>query len=85
MDGPIFGGFGIMALVVVLLNVAFVVVVVAVAVLGISWLVRSLDVKPGGAAAPMPEDSALALLRERFARGEIDADEYEQRRRTLGS
>jgi putative membrane protein len=86
MDGAMFGGFGIMALVVFLLNVAFVVVVVAVAVLGIRWLVRSLDGKPGGAAAaaPMPEDSALSLLRERFARGEIDADEYEQRRRTLG-
>ena len=35
----------------------------------------------GNAAAP---DSALDLLRERFARGEIDEAEFEARRRTLG-
>ena len=30
------------------------------------------------------EDSAEEILRQRFARGEIDAKEYEERRRTLG-
>jgi putative membrane protein len=30
------------------------------------------------------DDGALAVLRERFARGEIDAAEFEERRRTLG-
>jgi len=29
------------------------------------------------------EDGALAVLREQYARGEIDEDEYEQRRRRL--
>lgn len=29
--------------------------------------------------------SALTILEERFARGEIDQEEFEQRRRTLGS
>jgi putative membrane protein len=85
MNGAFFGGFGIMALVVFLLNIAFVAVVVAIAVLGLRWLVRSLDSQPRGGPAPTPVDSALTLLRERFARGEIDADEFEQRRRTLGS
>ena len=30
------------------------------------------------------EDSAEEILRQRFARGEIDAEEFEKRRRTLG-
>lgn len=32
---------------------------------------------------PPPEDSALRLLRERYARGEIDLEEFEERRRNL--
>jgi putative membrane protein len=85
MDGSFFGGFGLMALLVFVLNVAFVVVVVALAVVGIRWLMRELK-GPSIDGPPTPaEDAALAVLRDRFARGEIDAEEYEQRRRTLGS
>ena len=86
-----FGGFGMMALVAVVLNLAFVVFVVAVVILGVRWLIRNTNTTPGGGPtasggwpAAKPEDTALALLRERFARGEIDAEEFEQRRRTLG-
>ncbi|WP_158888141.1 SHOCT domain-containing protein [Amycolatopsis anabasis] len=32
---------------------------------------------------PQPRNEALRILDERFARGEIDLDEYEQRRATL--
>ncbi len=32
-----------------------------------------------------PRDSAMDVLRERYARGEIDAAEFEERRRLLGS
>lgn len=41
---------------------------------------------PGGparAAAGVAEDGAMALLRERFARGEREQAEYERRRGTL--
>ena len=34
--------------------------------------------------APPGEDTALELLRQRYARGEIDAAEFEERKRTLG-
>jgi putative membrane protein len=81
--------FGLIALFLFLVNVAFIVLLVVLVVLAIRWLLRSLSAPSGPAGMSVgdsatTEDPALALLRERFARGEIDADEYEQRRRTLG-
>lgn len=59
-------------------------------ILVIVWLVRSLDLGKnlsGGRSrnshgSPAP-DRALDVLRERYARGEIDSDEFERRRRAL--
>lgn len=42
------------------------------------WTIPSGGLRTGAAT-----DNALALLRERFARGEIDENEYEARKRTL--
>ena len=50
--------------------------VIAGLVLGIRWLVRQ-----GRDGQP---DRALEILRERYARGEINKDEFEARRRDLG-
>jgi putative membrane protein len=57
-------------------------VVIAIAVLLVRWLI---GYAPGPAAhhAP-PGRSSLDILEERFARGEIDKDEFEERRRVLG-
>jgi putative membrane protein len=38
----------------------------------------------GGWARSENRPDAIAVLKERFARGEIDAEEYENRRRVLG-
>ncbi len=38
--------------------------------------------RPGGGSPPEPDD-ALRVLDQRFARGEIDADEYSARRELL--
>jgi putative membrane protein len=47
---------------------------------------RELDVRfPRPQQAPMTNDSAVAVLRERLARGDIDVDDYRERLEALGS
>ena len=83
-------GVGSFALVWFLVSIAFLVLLVLLVVLAIRWLLRSLSSSSAaspsspGATGIATDDSALAVLRERFARGEIDTEEFEQRRRTLG-
>jgi putative membrane protein len=58
----------------------------AVLVLAIAAAVRYLDRKRGESLPPTaspPPPTAEQVLAERFARGEIDADEYRQRLDTL--
>jgi putative membrane protein len=45
----------------------------------IVWAVRATSDRP----AARGRNGALEILEERFARGEIEQDEFEQRRRTL--
>jgi len=52
-------------------------------VLGVAVLARWLFAR-GGRAAREGEDRALSILRERYARGEIDKAEFDARRRDLG-
>ena len=47
-------------------------------------LVRWLSGTPAGGAGPSAANTPLDILRERFARGEIDKEEFEERRRILG-
>lgn len=55
--------------------------VLIVAILAmIRWTVRSAPDE----ALPPREDRAIAILRERYARGEIDKAEFEERKRDLG-
>lgn len=54
--------------------------VIAVAVVLVRWLAG-----PGHVAAQQMQARApLDILKERFARGEIDKDEFDERRRVLG-
>lgn len=51
------------------------------------YLVRNLGHRPGddrSAEVKRPDD-AMRILDERFARGDIDADDYNQRREVLNS
>jgi putative membrane protein len=89
--GPDVGVWWIVGLVVMVL---FWALLIGLVVLGIRWLIRADRNSrlgaggPGGgtsgwgAAAPRPDDP-LEILRQRYARGEIDEEEYERRRKTL--
>jgi len=61
--------------------VLFVVVLAAIVIASI-FVTRSLW-RRGHGSPSSRLDAALAILEERYARGEIDRDEYEERRRTL--
>jgi len=54
----------------------------AAIILAAIWLLAS-RVAPGRGAAGAGEDSSMTILKERFARGEISREEFEQRRKTL--
>ena len=64
-----------------LVMILFVAAVVVLVAFALRWLTGHGTA--GHAAAP-PGRSSLDILKERFARGEIDKAEYEDRRRTLG-
>lgn len=55
--------------------------IVAVVVLIVRWF--GVGHPPASAGTQRSENTALDILRERFARGEIDKDEFEERRRIL--
>ena len=63
-----------------LMMIAFWGGVVLLIVLAIRWISGGLGGHPPGGGGR----SALDILRERYARGEIDAAEFEERRRVLG-
>lgn len=75
-------GFGLMTVAMLL----FLGLVVVAIVLLVRHLVHSPQHVPGAHPVPPPErPSPEQLLAERFARGEIDADEYRHRLATLRS
>ena len=78
-----FPGFGLAELLIVFVFVAFWGGILALIFLGIRWLLRQNAADRDHPGAPT-QDTALELLRQRYARGEIDSAEYEERRRTLG-
>ncbi len=83
-------GFGVFHIVWLIVVILVWVGIIAAIVLGIRWLIRSdranrLGGSAGGpppGAPPRPDDP-LEILRSRYARGEIDDEEYERRRRIL--
>ncbi|WNJ99914.1 SHOCT domain-containing protein [Thalassospiraceae bacterium LMO-JJ14] len=57
-------------------------VVIAVAIV---LVLKFLGVGGGGNHGKDVRDNSLAILNERFAKGEIDSAEYEERKKTLGA
>jgi putative membrane protein len=61
-----------------LMMIAFIAVAVAIVVLLVRWLGGGHTTGPGSA-----RKTAIDILEERYARGEIDKDEFLERRRVL--
>jgi putative membrane protein len=61
--------------------IVWIVILIAVVAL-VVWLVRSLAV-PGAQHAPPRSSAGLDVLEERYARGEIDRDEYLQKKKDI--
>lgn len=72
---PMSGLWGIWGMVMMLMMLVFWGVVIAGIVLGIRWLAH-----PGRESK---SDTALEILRQRYARGEINKEEFEARKRDL--
>jgi putative membrane protein len=64
-----------------IMMIVFIALVVAVIVLLIRWLGGSGH---AGTMHSPPGKTPLDILKERFARGEIDEEEFKERRRVLG-
>lgn len=67
--------WGLWGVVMMLVNLVFWVPVLIGVFLGIRWLMEQ--------GKKTKADSAIEILRERYARGEIDKDEFEARKRDL--
>ena len=68
--GMMFGG---------LLMIVFWGGIIVLAILAVRWIAGNSSQRD----APPPRQSPLDILKERFARGEIDKKEYDERRKTL--
>ncbi|MHB8173836.1 MAG: SHOCT domain-containing protein [Nitrospirota bacterium] len=73
MMGPMVGGGGMM-----LLNLLFLVLIVIGVVLLIVWLVKKSGIERGHG-----EESALDILKKRYAKGEISKEEYERMKKDI--
>ena len=76
------GGLGIASIIYVLVIALFWGLVIAALVLGIRWLIRA-DQRNRVSPPPPASETPLEVLQHRYARGEIDEEEYERRRKTL--
>jgi putative membrane protein len=72
---PMWGVWGAWGLGMMLMMLVFWGVVIAALAVGIRWLLRQ--------GAEPRRDSALEILRQRYARGEIGKEEFESKRRDL--
>ena len=78
------GGIGIWFVFVALIGLLFWGGIIVLIILGIRWLIRQNAQDRYQGTDATSDDTALALLRQRYAQGEIDAAEFEERKRILG-
>ena len=81
MNGWGYGGYGGYGFGV--LHMVFWVVILIGVIAGIVWLVRSMASAGAHGALPSRRSAGLDVLEERYARGEINRDEYLQKKRDI--
>ena len=79
--GGMMGGYGYGAYGPV--HLIFWAVILIVVIVGIVWVVRSVGA-PGAHHMPLKRSAGLDVLEERYGRGEIDRDEYLQKKKDIG-
>ncbi len=77
--GPGSMGWGMMGWFGPIMMLAFWAVIIIAVIFFIRWLVASSK----GGNAPRSEDSPLEILKKRYARGEINKEEFEEKRKDL--
>ena len=75
--GGQWGGFGMV------LGPIFMILVLVGIVLGVVYIMRHFGGLGSVSGARQAEERALAILRERYAKGEIDSAEYDERKARL--
>lgn len=75
MAGAMSWMWGVWSVGTMLIILVFLAGVIAAVVLGVRWLVTQ--------SGESRSDSALEILRQRYARGEIDREDFEARKRDL--
>ena len=81
--GGMMGGMGWMGMI---FQILFWILLLVLLVLLIRWLLQGPEDRERGRGSPAPGDDrgrALEILKERYARGEIDKEEFEQKKRDL--
>jgi putative membrane protein len=79
-SGMMYGGYGYGYGV---LHMVFWAVILIGIIVGIVWMVRTMMASAGTRGASAPRSAGLAVLEERYARGEINRDEYLQKKGDL--
>lgn len=76
------GGMGWMGLI---FNLAFWILLLVALILVIKWLLQSTKGSEQARPEPLAKsgDKALEILKERYAKGEIDREEFEQKKKDL--
>ncbi len=77
-------GFGAGSMVLGLVWLAIAIAAVVLVILGIRWLLRHGTVAGLGSGPSPRADDSLEILRQRYAKGEIDEEEFSRRRTILG-
>lgn len=77
MAGPWFWGWGILWMIMI---TALWLLILLVLVLAVRWLWQAGS---GIRSVQLPEESALEILKKRYARGEIGKEEFEAKKRDL--